>query len=258
MALGRVDRGRGERRRQRGGGARPRRRDLPARPGAGAEPGAGRPAADLGTRRARRSNRWTTRPRSTCARSAWPPSGAGGGGACAGNGVTVRLSSPGPTSRARRSRATTTVPSKCSAARSTHSCSASGCGRGDEVREDEGADAVAGGRPRRVLDGRVVVQDVGQPWQADGLDQVAAHHRVHEHVGPRAQLVESGAGTVSPAITTEHSVLVDPVAHGRAHGCVVGGCRGDPDRLLGEDLAALALDDLGGRPPLRSAWWAMR
>ena len=93
--------------------------------------------------------------------------------------------------RSRRSRARTTVPSKCAPASADPFGLGARLRRRHEVGEDQGADAVAGRGLRRVLDRRVVVEDVGQPGQADRLDQVGSHDGVHEHVRARAELVEA-------------------------------------------------------------------
>ena len=85
-------------------------------------------------------------------------------------------------------------------------------GRGDRVGEDEGPHPVACRGACRVLDRRVVVEHVEQPGQADRLDQIGPHHRVHEHVRSGTQLVQSLARDRVTGDDHRRPALFDPEA----------------------------------------------
>ena len=157
----------------------------------------------------------------------------------------------GPTSSVSRSSATTTSPSKWARASAIHSAFGPGLGRGDQVGQDEGAHAVARRRPCRVLDRRVVVEDVHEPLQPDRLDQVRPHHGVDEHVRPRAELVQPRARDGVAGDDDRPATLLDPEADRGADRGVIGGGGGDPHLPVVQHGAPLAFDDLRRGPPLQ-------
>ena len=112
-------------------------------------------------------------------------------------------------------------------------------------------DAVARRGLGRILDRRVVVEDVDEPGEADRPDQIGSCHRVHQHVRSRAEFVQPFARDRVARDDHGPPVLLDPEADGRADRGVIGGRGGDPDRSVLQHGAPLALDHLGGRPPLQ-------